>query len=234
MSNITTSSSLFARTTALLILLLSPATVFGEVVVNDFDDIINWTGTGSNRAAVVIDWDNGSDPLVWGYRFDTATSADMVQAVVEADSRLFAKVEAFSFGWFVHGFGYDRNATGFSISTGTDFGPSGFVFSGDYDDATSIDPFDSYRETDALFANSWSFWNGTGNDYPGANWLASGVGISDRALSDLAWDGFRFNTAGFGNETPPGLAFAAVPEPNCCLEFSVLLPALCNVRRRKD
>ena len=61
-----------------------------------FDDIEFWVGTGANRAALVIDWVEGStEPpaLVWGYRWDgTARGSDMLTAIVAADPRLFAKL----------------------------------------------------------------------------------------------------------------------------------------------
>ena len=39
----------------------------------DFDKIRNWTGTGPNRAALVIQYNGdtyGSDAYVWGYRWE--------------------------------------------------------------------------------------------------------------------------------------------------------------------
>ncbi|GAB5403420.1 MAG: hypothetical protein Aurels2KO_16510 [Aureliella sp.] len=204
------------------------------VVVNTFDDIALWTGTGANRAALVIDWADGRDALVWGYRFDSATGADMLRAVTEADPNLYAKVQDFggTLGWFTHGMGYDRNSNGFGISTGTNFGPDGFVFSPSYSDASATDAADSYRETDAAFANSWAIWNGTGNAYPGAaGWATAQTGVSGRVLANNSWDGFQFNTLGFGNGIPPGSAVSAVPEPSgvCLLIAGVLGTSL---RRR--
>ena len=58
-----------------------------------FDDIQFWTGSGTNRAAVVIDWKDGKNPgaLLWGYRWNgAATGLDMLKGVVTADKRLFA------------------------------------------------------------------------------------------------------------------------------------------------
>lgn len=219
---------------ALLTISLLSQVSSAAVVVSTFDDIALWTGSGANRAAFVVDWADGQDPLVWGYRFDTATGADMLQAVVEADSNLYAKVQDFggTLGWFTHGIGYDRNGAGFGISTGTDFGATGFVFSPAYDDASATDASDSFRETNAAFSNSWGYWNGSGNSYPGASWASAATGVSGRALTNDSWDGLQFNTLGFGNEVAPGIAFAAVPEPSSLL-LLLSFTAAAGLKRRR-
>lgn len=211
------------------VLISIAATARGAIVVQDLDDIVLWTGAGANRAALVIDWADGTDPLVWGYRFDTATGADMLQAVVEADSRLFAKVQPFSFGWFTHGLGYDRAVQDFAITSGTDFGSNGFVFDSSFADAMAVASQDSYRETDENFAQTWGYWLGEGATYPAAaGWAESQVGVSDRVLGNEAWDGFRFNTPG----VPPATAFAAVPEPSTGAVCVGIL-AMTAMRRRR-
>jgi hypothetical protein len=185
-----------------------------DILVNNFDDIVHWTGSGSNRAALAIDWGDSSAPLVWGFRFNgTATGEDMFKAVVTADPRLFAKVQFFNFGgpsMFVHGIGYDRNAAGFAIDSGDDFGATGLLVSSDYDDARSVDPLDSYRETGFNFTPpTWSYYGANGFNYP-PSWDAASGGATGRILTDLSWDGWRFNSLADG----PRAAFAAVPEPS--------------------
>src|ERR1035438_5012145 len=68
------------------------------------DGIQFWTGTGTNRAALVVEWSTpesladttvpppiADKSLVWGYRFNgTATAAKMFTAIVAADLRLYA------------------------------------------------------------------------------------------------------------------------------------------------
>src|SRR5436190_24241983 len=58
-----------------------------------FTDIQYWVGSGTNQAALVIDWNlpAGNQTLVWGYRWDgTATGGQMLNAIVNADARLYA------------------------------------------------------------------------------------------------------------------------------------------------
>ena len=99
-----------------------------------FDEVQFWVGSGANRAALVIDWlENTNEPpaLVWGYRWDGAANGrDMLQAVVAADPRLFAKFGNHAeYGAAVFGFGYDANDDGgFEIDDGTTFNAAGMAF----------------------------------------------------------------------------------------------------------
>ena len=46
-----------------------------------FEDIQFWVGSGSNRAALVIEWHDGTQPdaMVWGYKWDgEASGHDMI------------------------------------------------------------------------------------------------------------------------------------------------------------
>lgn len=75
------------------LLLLVPLMAFGAagtasaLVPVDFEKITHWTGSGPNRAALVISNDAGaSDPMcyVWGYRWEngaTPTGEDMFKAI---------------------------------------------------------------------------------------------------------------------------------------------------------
>ena len=100
----------------LLIQLLTPTADAGNVTT--FDDIMYWSGTGTHRAACVIDWNGAHSPedaLVWGYRFEgAATGEAMLRAIVADDRRLFAKLSAGGMmGFALYGLGYDRNGDAF-------------------------------------------------------------------------------------------------------------------------
>ena len=66
---------------------------YGSIVI-DFDQIRHWTGSGPNRAALVVQNDAGaSDPYayVWGYRWEDSeapTGEDMFKAVCENSTEL--------------------------------------------------------------------------------------------------------------------------------------------------
>ncbi len=81
-----------------------------------FDDVHFWTGEGTNRAAVVIDWgcDDASAVLAWGYRWNgAATAADAILAIAGADPRLDVAHSPSDYGFYPTGFTY--RATGGDI-----------------------------------------------------------------------------------------------------------------------
>ncbi|MCL1921857.1 MAG: hypothetical protein FWG50_12435, partial [Kiritimatiellaeota bacterium] len=73
----------------LLFVLATAPVAFADTF--SLDAIERWTGTGSCRAALVIDWHDGTRPhaLAWGFRFDPpATGLDMLNAITAADPGL--------------------------------------------------------------------------------------------------------------------------------------------------
>ena len=82
----------------------------------DFDKIRNWTGTGPNRAALVIQYNGdtyGSDAYVWGYRWEngeTPTGETMMKAICANSSRLSMLTQyTGSMGSTLCGVGYSLN-----------------------------------------------------------------------------------------------------------------------------
>jgi hypothetical protein len=89
------------------------------------DDIQLWAGSGTNRAAVVIEWNPpellnqttvpapiSSKTMVWGYRFNgTATGTQMLDAILAADPKLYVMVNE-TYGTFVVGLGYNLGGNG--------------------------------------------------------------------------------------------------------------------------
>ena len=180
-----------------------------------FDDIDYWVGSGSNEAALVLDWNgpDGSDPvsLAWGFRWDgDATGQDMLTAVINADANLYGRFASFGFGDAIIGLGYDVDGDGFAISDGTDFGLTGLAYTGTNDGATATDPGDLYAE--GWETGFWSYVLGEGDPYDGGAWATASVGFGGRVLADGDWDGYRF-APGFVGADPrePIAAVPAVP-----------------------
>jgi Dockerin type I domain len=163
-----------------------------------FDDIQYWIGSGTNRAAIAIDWSDGSTmppALIWGYRWNgTATGRDMLTAIVTADNRLYAK-----FGGSpgsevaVYGLGYDANNNGqFAIDDDTSFDAAG--------NAYGSAPFfpASSTEGDDYYAEGWTFgfWHyglASADPFDGGAWVDSQQGMASRTLVDGAWDSWTFS-----------------------------------------
>lgn len=171
-----------------------------------FDDVDFWIGEGPNRAAMVMDWvqDSTEPPaLVWGYRWDgAATGADMLEAIVANDDRLFAKLGG-STGNVValYGLGYDTNDDGdgdgvFSVleegGSETEINdPSGILFTGPSDLATATDPDDLYAE--GWYTGFWHYGIASSSPYDGGSWSDPPTGMASRMLADGVWDGWVFS-----------------------------------------
>jgi hypothetical protein len=94
------------------------------LTAGDLDDLNYW-GSGSNRAALVIDWNdgNGVEQFVWGFQWDgSLTVADMLLAVASSPtSRLFARIDSdASFGLALFGLGYQTGAAPFGVTGAQD------------------------------------------------------------------------------------------------------------------
>lgn len=94
----------------------------------DFDKITHWTGSGPNRAAMVVSNDGGaSDPnaYVWGFRWEdseTPTSDDMFRAVcANSDELVLLTQVTGQYGSTVCGIGFG-NAEGLLRNIYYDFG----------------------------------------------------------------------------------------------------------------
>ena len=200
-----------------------------------FDDIEYWVGAGANRAALVIDWNDGTEPqsLAWGFRWDgAATGEDMLLAIAEDDPRLFARVGVVgSFGLPLYGLGYDLDADGFSIDDGTAF-TDGVAVTAPSDAALATDPDDHYREG-WLSAGFWTYWLRDADPAGAGAWTDAQTGVSARPLADGAWDGLSFDPA-FSFTDPPSVPVAAIPAPGGALALFALTGGAIVRRRRND
>ena len=197
-----------------------------------FSDIQNWTGTGSNEAAMVIDWFDGKTPvsLVWGYRFNgTATALQMIQAIDAADPRLDV-FYAYG-GGFVYGIGYDLDNQGGTFTPGM----PGFDDQGNSTETGSAsDPNDHYAE--GSFSKFWGLDTSTGSPYGGGGtWTTAGDGADQTPLVNGDWNGWslsydetNFTVPDPGFPTPA----AAVPEPSGLLAAALGLAAVVFTARR--
>jgi uncharacterized protein YjdB len=167
-----------------------------------FDDIAVWTGEGSNRAALAVQWNDfrETDAMVWGYQWDgTAYGIDMLFAVCKVDPKFHVMADATSSGYgsAIAGVGYDANGDGVFFvrnkKTGLLIYPdeNGViphpVPTYDYDDYEAGDPEDYWGA--GWYSSYWSYWLKADAN---ASWGYSGVGASGRRLTDGCWDGWNF------------------------------------------
>jgi hypothetical protein len=142
------------------------------------NDIQLWTGCGTNRAAMVIEWNcpevfNGTTvpapiatkTMVWGYRFNgTATGTQMFNAILASDPRLYAVVINF-YGTFVEAIGYNLNGNGLiAVTDGTE-SYNASAFTGGILLNPNLDPDAAYTLNSGdlfwsgYFGPNWNLWN---------------------------------------------------------------------------
>ena len=149
-------------------------------------EITFWVGSGTNEAALVVDWHDGEDPdaLAWGFRWDgAATAGDLIDAVAAADTRLAVRFHAGYPGTVVFGLGYDADGDGGRFA-------AGFPLPGK-ETGYALDPDDRYRE--GWNHGYWSLWRGAGNPYGGGDWSYAGSGFGLIQLTNGAWVGWGFD-----------------------------------------
>lgn len=182
------------------------------------DMIQSWAGEGSNRAALVIQWNDEREKnaLVFGYRWDgVATGADMIKAVIEANPRLYGLIQYTNVsspadplgGYTINGFGWDvdddgdiaivdegNNNARYESENGLFIHPRG------YNPQTGDTPdydYDNWKnvDTDDFWGAGWflSYWSYYTKDSQDASFSYSNVGASGRVLQDGSWDAWNFS-----------------------------------------
>lgn len=201
---------------ALLLLMMPVASARAALVaVDDFSDILFWTGSGTNEAALVLQFpaavESGTatpTSIAWGYRWDgAATFAGMVfslageitggpQPVAGADPRLAVDVTFFGeeFGYFVNTIQYDQRG----------------LPSGDWSQAVrQIGPYDpDTGEYPAQYQLDTA-----GGSWTGAAFNLSNVGMSTTPLAVGGWYGF-VQADGSAATLTFAQPVSAVPEPS--------------------
>jgi len=225
-------------------------------VVSSFDDLNYW-GSGANRSAVVIQWNDSQSPqaLAWGYRWDDpGTLFDMLAAITVADPALFLRVDSFTtFGPGLYGIGYQNGSNPFSVTGAQDpaGNPAVANFVDGIWDINATSGFDAPASSTGTapahagdrYQEGWNdngFW---GLYFSGTNvltaaesliypaiWAEAWVGVGGADLVNNGWYGLSF-AADFVNQEP-GAALAAIPEPSIWSLWLLGGALLIRLRRR--
>ncbi|WP_291287032.1 DUF5074 domain-containing protein [Flavobacterium sp.] len=167
--------------------------------VTTFDDIQYWVGTGSNKAAFVVQWNDGknTDALIWGFRWDgTATGEDMLKAILKTDRRFFALLyKGTQTGATVGGLGFDLDGVKtIGLYKGIDYTyplypANGFVNTTayDFDNYKAIDTNDHWQS--GWTNGEWSYW---GKNPADTNFGSISTGASARVLENGSWDVWNY------------------------------------------
>ena len=173
-----------------------------------FSDIQNWTGEGSNVAAMGLKWTGSENTIVFGYRFEgTKTGEDMAIDIVANNPRLFMLMQSgTAYGSAIGGFGWDADNNGFSLKNDKEVvQPDArgiYEITSDY----SFDSYTSVSKTDywnsGWYQGFWSY-NLAQGDTPSDISFAS-TGCSGRTLTDKSWDLWLFTPfSGGSNDWGP-------------------------------
>ena len=195
----------------LALLISAPLTSWSSLItVNSFTNIQYWTGSGTNRAALVLEFGGPSTPasVAWGYRWNgSSTAASMLFALagtitvtgtnapsplVGSDPRLSVDASFFSGfgGYFVNTISYNQIGLPAPWTQTTRLIEDAYFVDGTYPTLYSL--------------NSGGLW--------GASFTQAQVGMSDISLTNGVWIGFVQSD---GADDPRTFAqpVAAVPEP---------------------
>ena len=180
-----------------------------------FDMIKNWSGTGANRAAMVLQFNDSREEyaLVFGYRFDgTSTGLEMMETIVKNNPRLYWLTQSgTAYGSTFAAMGWDADndgdialmKNGVIYELEEDWNVF-YTTSSDYDSWTAVDNDDYWRA--GWYSNGyWSYWVKSSAE---ATFSYSSYGISGRTITDGCWDGWNF-AAGFMSSA--WKTFAAAP-----------------------
>jgi hypothetical protein len=167
------------------------------------DDIERWTGEGTNRSALVVDWHDGTRPhaLAWGFRWNgAATALDLWRAVTAADPGLTGIAETAGGRTFLGGIEYRRPTRGGDLLPGT--GAHAVRWTAYTWDHTG----------DVCRAGTWRHWRCDGPAvYAVSHFAPHADGLEARPLADGSWDAWSLDAD--GGARPPGRPAAALHYP---------------------
>jgi hypothetical protein len=168
-----------------LVLALASVFVCSHVHAISLDDIQLWTGSGTNRAALVIEWNTplvfnqttvpapvADKTLVWGYRFNgPATGTQMFDAIAASDPRFYT-IENIDpvFGTGVDAIGFNLDGSGLAgVTDGTNTDAANAFTNGILIDPNlSVDAARPINGGDLFWSGHdgpyWQLWNELGDN----------------------------------------------------------------------
>jgi hypothetical protein len=224
------------------LLLIGTLGVKAQTLVQSFDDIEFWTGSGPNRSALVLQWNDGGTPtsLAWGYRWSgNATGIGMLKAIAGstsvtapqspstildtlsgADSRLTLTMERYGFGDSLFSVSFNDGLQNRSRADWATGYWAYSIFGGNFDYTNWGSPILYTYNTPGAEA------------YSSVTWTNSPIGASGRELVDGSWDAFSFAPGSATTAVAQPFA-ASVPEPSVAILVTIAL-VFFMLRRRAN
>lgn len=168
-----------------------------------FTRIERWVGAGTNRAALVVDWHDGTPPhaLAWGFRWNgTATGRDLWRAVTNADPGLSGVYTNATDGQRLTAITYRRpHRPGDRLpGTGRHADTRWTAYTRDHTGAVAR-------------AGTWTDWTASGARGRSSDFRPCTNDLSTRVLTNNSWDAWSRGTN--GTPVPPGGWTAALHYP---------------------
>ena len=162
-----------------------------------FSSIEHWSGNGTSRAALVVDWHDGTRPhaLAWGVRFDgAATALDLWNTVTAANSGLAGTLA----NGTVTNIVYNRLTRPGDILPGT--GPHALARK------------TAYTWDHAAADGTWTLWRGDAPAFATTNFTQVTAALAATSVSDGDWLALSFSPYADAPQ-PPGHPAAALHYP---------------------
>ena len=111
------------------------AAMAGASIVSTFDDITYWIGEGTNRCAMVIDFNDGGDgnrSFAWGCRWngEAPTVMEILAELTTDDPRLKMFVSSSVYGSFIEAFAYGDIFPALESHSSVDAETGNYIYSG--------------------------------------------------------------------------------------------------------
>jgi hypothetical protein len=209
-------------------------------LVESFSDIQFWTGSGENRSALVLQWNDGGTPasLAWGYRWSgNATGIGMLRAIAGQttvspsgdpntvletssgeDARMTLSIERYGFGDSVFAMSFQDGITTRSQADWSTGYWAYSIFGGNFD-------YTNWGDSTVITYNTLG-----STAYSSVSWFSAPIGASDRELVDGSWDAFHF-APGFATSAILQPDAVSVPEPSVVVLVAIAL-GFCVLKRR--
>lgn len=221
------------------LLALSVSGLHAQALVDGFDDIRFWAGSGTNRAALVLQWNDGDSPtsLAWGFRWNgqatglqmltaiagstlvrEAGGGDTVETSAGADPRLSLVLERYGFGDAVYSLVFDDAGT---VRTAADWSAGYWQYSlhgGTFE-------YSTYDWQTQSFEGPFLYDVSGTPTYGTVTWTEAQIGASDRQLVDGAWDAWSF-APGFVGAPVVQPSSVGLPVPAVAMVFQNGLPVV--------
>ena len=161
-----------------------------------FSSIEHWSGNGSSRAVLVVDWHDGTRPhaLAWGVRFDgTATALELWNTVTATNSGLSGTLA----NGTVTNIVYNRLTRSGDILPGT----------GEHNVRWT-----AYTWDHAAADGAWTLWRGDAPVFASTNFTQVTTALAATSISDGDWFALSFSPDAAAPQ-PPGHPAAALHYP---------------------